>query len=170
VTQKPDNLGRVDDGASRRTIALSTIAFAFVAAAVPASVTDANASAREVNASSYGFADSLLPNTGLEQPGTLSLSGRDWALKCSVNCGPAFGTLNTSRSELLTSNTADVATRKTVDSAGHAMGRGRAPGAGRLRLAADELGCRVGAHGRRKWLPFVVAVVRHAVGRALAAE
>jgi hypothetical protein len=124
VTQKPDNLGRVDDGASRRTIALSTIAFAFVAAAVPASVTDANASAREVNASSYGFADSLLPNTGLEQPGTLSLSGRDWALKCSVNCGPAFGTLNTSRSELLTSNTADVATRKTVDSAGHAMGLG----------------------------------------------
>ena len=30
----------------------------------------------------------------------------------------------TSRSELLTSNTADVATRKTIDSAGHAMGLG----------------------------------------------
>src|SRR3984885_10961967 len=41
-------------------------------------------------------------------------------------------------------------------------GRGRAPGTGRLRLA-DELGCRVGAHDRREWLPFVVPAVRRAV-------
>jgi hypothetical protein len=111
--------------ATRRNVALSTIALAIAAtAAIAQSVTDANADAREVSASSYGFADSLLPNTGLERPGTLSLSGRDWALKCSVNCGPAFGTSITSRSEMLTSNTADVASRKTADSAGHALGVG----------------------------------------------
>jgi hypothetical protein len=125
MTQSPDNLGRVDVGATRRNIALSTIAFAIAAAAAIAlSVTDANAGAREVNASSYGFADSLLPNKGLEPPQKLSLSGRDWALQCSVNCGPAFGTSVVPRSELLTSNNADVATRKTMDSAGHALGVG----------------------------------------------
>jgi hypothetical protein len=125
VTQNPDNLGRVDVGATRRNAALSTIAFAIAAAAAMAlSVTDANAGAREVNASSYGFADSLLSNKGFEPPQKLSLSGRDWALQCSVNCGPVFGTSVMSRSELLTSNNADVATRKTMDSAGHALGVG----------------------------------------------
>jgi hypothetical protein len=125
VTQNPDDLCRLDVGAARRNVALSTIALAIAAAAAIAqSVTEANASAREVSASSYGFADSLLPNKGLEPPQKLSLSGRDWALKCPVNCGPAFGTSMTSRSELLTSNTADVATRKTTDSAGHPMGLG----------------------------------------------
>ncbi len=93
-------------------------------AAIAVSVTDANAGAREVSAYSYGFANSLLPNTGLERIETLSLFGRDWAPQCIVNCGPAFGTLMTSRNELLTSNNADVATRKTVDSAGHPMGLG----------------------------------------------
>jgi hypothetical protein len=125
VILNPDNPGRVNVGATRRKVAQSTIAFAIAAtAAIAVSVTDANASAREVNASSYGFADSLLPNTGLERPGTFSLSGRDWALECSVNCGPAFGTSVTSRSELLTSNNADVAARTTTDLAGHAMGVG----------------------------------------------
>jgi hypothetical protein len=101
------------------------MALAVVAtAALAASVTDATASAREISASSYGFADSLLPNTGLEHLPTLSLPGSDGALKCSVNCGPTFGTFITPRSELLTSNTADVATRKTADSAGHPMGLG----------------------------------------------
>jgi hypothetical protein len=123
VTQNSDHLGRVDVGAARRSVVQSSITLA-IAAAIAVSATDANASAREVSASSYGFADSLLPNTGLEQPGTRSLSGRDWALKCSVNCGPAFRTSITSRSEMLTSNTADVATRKTTDSAGHALGVG----------------------------------------------
>lgn len=125
MTQNPDNLGRMDVGATRRNVALSIIALALAAtAAIALSVRDADAGAREVSASSYGFADSLLPNTGLERLGTLSLFGRDWALKCSVNCGPAFGTSMTSRSELLTSNTADVATRKTTNSAGHPMGVG----------------------------------------------
>jgi hypothetical protein len=80
VTQNPDNLGRVDVGATRRNVALSMIALAIAATtAIAGSVTDANAGAREVNASSYGFADSLLPNKGLEPPQKLSLSGRDWA-------------------------------------------------------------------------------------------
>jgi hypothetical protein len=87
-------------------------------------VTDADASAREISASSYSFADSLLPNTGLERLRTPSLPGSDGTLKCSVDCGLAFGTFVTPRSELLASNTADVSTRKTTDSAGHAMGVG----------------------------------------------
>ena len=116
MTRNPDNLGRVDVGATRRNVALSMIALAIAATtAIAGSVTDANAGAREVNASSYGFADSLLSNKGFEPPQKLSLSGRDWALQCSVNCGPVFGTSVMSRSELLTSNNADVATRKTME-------------------------------------------------------
>jgi hypothetical protein len=121
VTQNPDHAGRVDVGATRSNVDMIAVAIA-ATAAIALSVTDANAGAREVNASTYGFADSLLSNTGLERIGTLSLFGRDWALKCSVNCGPAFGTSIISRSELLTSNNADVATRTTTDSAGHAAG------------------------------------------------
>ena len=93
-------------------------------AVLATSVTDADASAREISASSYGFADSLLPNNGLEHLPMLPLSGRDWALKCSANCGSAFGTYVAQRSEMLTSNTADISTRKTADLAGHAMGVG----------------------------------------------
>ena len=125
MTQNPDHPGRVRDGAARRSTALSTLALALVAtAALAVSVTDADASAREISASSYSFADSLLPNTGLERLRTLSLPGSEGTLKCSVDCGPAFGTFVTPRSELLASNTADVSTRKTTDSAGHAMGVG----------------------------------------------
>jgi hypothetical protein len=125
MTQNSDALGRVDVGATRRNGALSTIPLAIaVTGAIVVSVTDANAGTCEVNAFSYGFADSLLPNKGLEPPQKQSLSGRDWALQCPVSCGPAFGTLMTSRSEMLTSNTADVATRTKADSAGHALGVG----------------------------------------------
>jgi hypothetical protein len=118
------DLGRLRGGA-RRSIVGSTIAFALAgAAALLASATNADARAREISASSYGFADSPLPNNGLERPRIPSLSGRDWALECSVNCGPAFGTYVVERSELLTSNTADVSTRKTVDANGRPMGVG----------------------------------------------
>ena len=117
--------GRAPDGAYRRSIAQSTLALALaVTAALTASVADAHATAREISASSYSFADSLLPNTGLERLRTLSLPGSDGALKCSVNCGSALGAYVAQRSEMLTSNTADVSTRKTADSAGHAMGVG----------------------------------------------
>jgi len=125
VTQNPDNLGYVDIGAARRSVVQSTIMLALAAtSALAASVTDADANAREISASSYGFADSLLPSTGLEHLPTLPLPGSDGALKCSVNCGSALGASVAQRSEMLTSNTADVATRKTADSAGHALGVG----------------------------------------------
>ena len=125
MTQNPDNLGRADVGAARRSIVLSTIRLALAAsAALAPSLTEAEARAREISVSSYGFADSLLPNNGLEPLPMLPLSGRDWALKCPIHCGPAFGTFIVRRSDLLTSNTADVSTRKIADSAGHPMGVG----------------------------------------------
>jgi hypothetical protein len=125
VTLNSHHPGRAPDGAYRRSIAQSTLALALaVTAALTASVADAHATAREISASSYSFADSLLPNTGLERLRTLSLPSSDGALKCSVNCGSALGAYVAQRSEMLTSNTADVATRKTADSAGHAMGVG----------------------------------------------
>jgi hypothetical protein len=125
VTLNSHHPGRAPDGAYRRSIAQSTLALALaVTAALTASVADAHATAREISASSYSFADSLLPNTGLERLRTLSLPSSDGALKCSVNCGSALGAYVAQRSEMLTSNTADVSTRKTADSAGHAMGVG----------------------------------------------
>ena len=125
MTQNPDNLGRADVGAARRSVVLSTIRLALAAtAALATSATEADARAREISASSYGFADSLLPNNGLEPLPMLSLSGRDWALKCSVNCSPAFERYVVGRSELLSSNTADVSPGKTVDATGRLMGVG----------------------------------------------
>jgi hypothetical protein len=125
VTQNPDHLGRVDVGAAPRSIVLSAMALAFAATmALAASATHAHAKAREISASSYGFADSLLPNTGLERLQTLSPFSGVETHGCLVHCGPAFGTYGVRRSELLTSNTADLSTRKTTDSAGHPMGLG----------------------------------------------
>jgi hypothetical protein len=125
VIQNPDHLGRVDVGAAPRSIVLSAMALAFAATmALAASATHAQAKARKISASSYGFADSLLPNTGLERLQTLSPFSGVETHGCSVHCGPAFGTYGVRRSELLTSNTADVSTRKTTDSAGHPMGLG----------------------------------------------
>lgn len=101
------------------------IAVALAAAAVHIeSVTAAEASAREISASRYGFSDSLLPNTGLERLQALSPFSGVETHGCSVHCGPAFGTFIVRRSDLLTSNTADVSTTKTTDSAGHPMGLG----------------------------------------------
>lgn len=84
-------------------------------------MTEADAGAREIGASSYSFADSLLANNGLERPSAL-VAG--WSPGCFVNCGPAFGTFVVRRSGLLTSNTADVSSRKTADATGHPMGVG----------------------------------------------
>ena len=73
MIQNPDHLGRVDVGAAPRSIVLSTIALAFAATvALAASATHPHATAREINASSYDCADSLLPNTGLERLQALS--------------------------------------------------------------------------------------------------
>jgi hypothetical protein len=125
VTQNSDQLGDVDVGAARRSIVLSTRTLAFAATmALAASATGAHATTREISTSSYRFADSLLPNTGLERMQPLSPCSGVEAHGCSVHCGPAPGTYVVRRSEMLTSNTADVATRKTTGSAGHALGVG----------------------------------------------
>jgi hypothetical protein len=68
VTQNSDHLSKVDVGAAWRSIVLSTMALAFAATmALAASATHAHATTREISTSSYRFADSLLPNTGLER-------------------------------------------------------------------------------------------------------
>ena len=97
MIQNPDHLGRVDVGAAPRSIVLSTIALAFAA---------------------------TMAMAGLERLQTLSPFSGVETHGCSVHCGPAFGTYGVRRSELLTSNTADLSTRKTTDSAGHPMGLG----------------------------------------------
>lgn len=94
------------------------------AAAFAAFVTEANAGAREISASTYGFADSLLTDEGLERPPTRSPLVAGWSPGCFVNCGPAFGTSVVRRSDLLTSNTADVSAWKTADATGRPMGVG----------------------------------------------
>jgi hypothetical protein len=125
VIRSFDNLGHVDVRAAPRSIVPSTIMLvAAVAAALAASVTEADAGAREISALSYGFADSPLTNSGLEHRPALFPLGAGWSPGCLVSCGPAFGTFVVRRSDLLTSNTADVSARRAVDSAGHPMGLG----------------------------------------------
>ena len=123
MIHKFDNLGRVDARAAQQSVAQSTIPLALaVLAALATSVTEAQASARQISASSYGFADSLLTNDALERPPTLSPLVAPWPPGCFVNCGPAFGAYVVQRSDLLTSNTADLSARKIADAAGHPMG------------------------------------------------
>ena len=173
MIQNRDNLGRVGARAARRSVVQLTITLAIAAtAALAASVTDANASARELSASSYGFGDLLLPNTGLEHLRTLSSPVADWALRCFASCGPAFGTNVVRRSGLLTSNDADVSGKKVVDATGRAMG---VSGMSVIeRLESDGFGADwvvVGTHVGQQWLPLVVPFVfRHFVGCASASE
>jgi hypothetical protein len=125
VAHKFDNLGRVDARAARRSIFSAAITLVFAAAtALAASVTEAHAGTRVISASSYSFADSLLTNDGLEHPPARSPLGAGWSPGCFVDCGPAFGTYVVRRSDLLTSNTADVSARKAADAAGRPMGVG----------------------------------------------
>jgi PEP-CTERM motif len=100
------------------------MALAFAgAAALVASATNADAGAAEINSAwSHSFADSLPTNNGLELRRTPSLPGADWVLRCFVNCAPAFATYIVRRSELLTSNDADVSAKRVVDATGRAMG------------------------------------------------
>jgi hypothetical protein len=85
-------------------------------------VTNADASAREISASSYGFADSPWTNNGLERLKAQSPPGG--GLRCPANCGPAFGTYVVRRNELLTSNNVERSGKKVVDATGHAMDEG----------------------------------------------
>jgi hypothetical protein len=95
-------------------------------AALFASATNADASARDISESSYGFADSLWTQTDVNRSDTLSPPSRGGSHQCSANCGPAFGTTVVRRSDLLTSNNADLSARKTADANGHPMGVGGA--------------------------------------------
>jgi PEP-CTERM motif len=70
---------------------------------------------------SYGFDDSSWTNDGLKRPMTLSPLA-DWAPRCLAGCGPIFGTSVVQRTELFSSNNADLSVNKTADSNGHALG------------------------------------------------
>jgi hypothetical protein len=104
VTQNPDHLRYANLGATLSTIALAIGA----TAALAASVNDANAAAREINALSYGFADSVGTKAEIERYETPSAFGGEAPHPCWVHCGPSFGTTIVRRSDLLTSNTADA--------------------------------------------------------------
>jgi hypothetical protein len=113
------HFGRRRRGA-RHTIHRSALALAFAAAAaLAASVTNAKANAREISASSHGFADSPWTNNGIERLRTQSPLGGGF--RCPANCGPAFGTYVVRRNELLTSNNEEPTGKKVVDATGHAM-------------------------------------------------
>ena len=115
-----DHFGCRKRGA-RRAILRSTLALVLAAAAaLAASVTNADASAREISASSYGFADSPWTNNALERLQTQSPVGEGF--RCPVNCGPAFGATVVRRNELLTSNNVEPLGKRVVDTTGHAMG------------------------------------------------
>jgi len=114
----------MDVCAARRSLAQAAMAITVATAApLAASVTPADASAREISSSSYGFADSLLGNNGIGRPALAQFGGAG-APQCWVECGPAFGTTVVRQSNLLTSNTADLSVRKTADAKGHSMGVG----------------------------------------------
>ena len=117
-----DDFGRRRRG-PRRAILRSTLALAFAAAvALAASVTNADANAREISALSDRFVDSPWTNSGLERLRTQSLLGGGF--RCPANCGPAFGAFVVRRNELLTSNNLEFFGKKVVDATGHATGVG----------------------------------------------
>jgi hypothetical protein len=105
----------------RRINVKSTIALGFAAAAALVSAPSADAAETTI-AWSSGFSDSLWTANGPVHSGNLSLRVPESPPQCSVGCGPPFGAFVVRRTELLSSNTADVAVNKVVDSTGHAMG------------------------------------------------
>ena len=118
-----DDTGRGHGGASRDVLRM-TIALglgAAVALVASAAGADASAAALQISAWSSGFDDWSWTANGLEGPRAPSSAGADWSLGCFVNCGAAFGTYVVRRTELLSSNAADVSVNKVVDSTGHAM-------------------------------------------------
>jgi hypothetical protein len=112
---------RIDDpglahggGALRSAIALAL-------AALVASATGAGAGApRTGDAWSSGFDDWLWTGNSPVRPETPPLAG--WAEQCLVGCDPGFGTYSVRRTELLSSNAADVSVNAVADSTGHRMG------------------------------------------------
>jgi hypothetical protein len=118
-----DDRGRGHGGA-RRDVLQMTIALGLAAAtALVASATGADASAAvpQISAWSSGFDDWSWTANGLERPRAPSSAGADWSPECFVTCGAAFATYGVRRTELLSSNTADLSVNRVVDSTGHAM-------------------------------------------------
>jgi hypothetical protein len=126
VTNQIQDLGGQRRGVHGRNVRSTITLAAAAATALAASVTEAGANAREISESPYGFADSLWTGTAIERPGTLSPFIGGGTHPCSVNCGPAFGITVVRRSDLLTSNNADLSARKSPDANGHSMGVGGA--------------------------------------------
>ena len=113
-----DHLSRVHRGARRRGVRW-TRALAFVAAAALfAPSAGASADLTQLGAWSSGFNDSLW----IGSQRSISLSPvAGWSPGCIVNCGPLFGANVVRRTELLSSNAADLSVNKTADSTGHVM-------------------------------------------------
>jgi len=127
MTIKLDDPSRAHGSDARRGVVRSAILLALAAAAaLLASASGADASADAPGARSvwsYGFDDSLWTNRGPERPITLSPLA-SWRPQCLAGCGPIFGTYLVQRTELFSSNTADLSANRTADSAGHALGVG----------------------------------------------
>jgi PEP-CTERM motif len=126
VNSQTQDLGGQRGGAQGKNVR-STMKLAVVGlAGLFSSATNADAGAREISESSYGFADSLWTKTEIEHSGTLSSFSGGGAHQCSANCGLGFGATVVRRNDLLTSNNADLSARATADANGHAMGVGGA--------------------------------------------
>ena len=98
---------------SATTLGLAAAAlFAFFAAS-------ANAETRAAWA--YSFNDFLWVNKGVGNSKNLSWPIPGWTRQCMVGCGPIFGARVVRRTELLSTNSADVSGNKVVDLTGHAM-------------------------------------------------
>ena len=137
-------------------------------------MTAAEASVREISASSYGFADALVANfipSRHRHCRSASPPRRNPIPLAPI--AAAFGAFLVRRSDLFTSNTADVAARTTNDGAGHAMGFSGMVVVERLEPDASgslmNLGRRVATHAGREWL-HSWSLLSSASGRALAAK
>jgi hypothetical protein len=124
VTSEIQDLGGQRGGAQGKHARSATTLAVVGLTALFASATNADASAREIRESSYGFADSPWTQTDVDRSDTLSPSSRGATRQCFVNCGPASGITVVRRGDLLTSNNADLSARKTADANGHQMGVG----------------------------------------------
>jgi hypothetical protein len=124
MTIQFDDLSRVHGGA-RRGFVRATIALALAAATglvAPATGASARMDAAGVSGGwSYSFDDSLWTNPGIKRPVAL-FPLANWAPRCLAECGPIFGTYVVQRTELFSSNTADLSVNKAADSAGHTLG------------------------------------------------
>ena len=120
-----DDPGRAQGSDVRPRLGRSAIPLALAAAtALVAWTTGAHASTGAPGARSgspYSFDDSLWTNHGPERPLTLSPLA-NWRPQCLAGCGPIFGTYVVHRTELFSSNNADLSANRTTDSDGHAVG------------------------------------------------